>query len=256
MVKLVKIAVAQIRYFDTAEKHNVAKIKRYISLAKRSGAEIVCFPESCIHKSDYLEISHELVKKIQESCKKNSIWAIVTDSFLINKKPYKMSLLINRNGEIKGKYKKINLYDDYLNPGKKIGIFKTDFAKIGIVICWDLHSPILFTKMKEKNVKIVFCPSFWAYEKKVHKSFGRKKEMFLLKSLIASRAYENFYFIALANPVLPERNDLVSYSAIVSPHKVLKEIKNKEGLIVSEINLDELKRWKKIYPNKKRYYSQ
>jgi len=256
MVKKIKIAVAQIKYFDTPEKHNVAKIKRYISLAKRSGAEIICFPESCIHKYDYLEISHDLVKQIQEACRKNSIWAIVTDSFVVKKKPYNMSLLIDRNGEIKGKYKKINLYDDYLNPGKKIGVFKTDFAKIGIVICWDLHSPILFTRMKEKNVQIVFCPAHWAYEKKAHRTFGRKKEMFLLKSLIISRAFENFYFVALANPVISKMKDMVSYSAIVSPHKILKEIKNKEGLIVSEINLDELKKWNRIYPNRKRPYSQ
>jgi len=29
------IALAQIRYYDTGEKHNVEKIKRYIRLAKK-----------------------------------------------------------------------------------------------------------------------------------------------------------------------------------------------------------------------------
>jgi predicted amidohydrolase len=243
------IAVAQIRYFDTAEKHNVAKIKKYIKLAKSKKADIVCFPETCIHKTDYLEIKGTLIKDIQQACKENSIWCIVTDSFVLKKKPYKIALLINREGKIAGKYKKINLYDDDGDPGKKIFVYETDFAKIGVVVCWDMAFPEIFHRLKKAGAEIVFCPSKWCYEDVAHEKDHKNRELGLLKSMLMSRAFENLFFVAVVNPLLNKR-DLVSYSAIAGTHKILKEIKDKEGMITAEINLHEIKKFGKLYPNK------
>lgn len=246
------VAVAQIKYFDTPEKNNIAKIKKYISLAKKKNADIICFPETCIHKTDRLIISHKLIKEIQKLCKEYSIWTIVTDSFYIKKIPYEIALLIDRKGKIRGKYKKINLYDEKSRPGKKVFVFKTDFAKIGIAVCWDLAYPEVFHRMKKLGAQIIFCPARWCYETKAYEADHKVRELKLLKSLIMSRAFENLNFVVLANPVI-NWEDLVSYSAIVSSHKVLAEIKNKEGLICSKINLKEIKKYHKIYPNKPFY---
>lgn len=243
------VAVAQIRYFDTGKKDNVDKIKKFIRMAKEANADIVCFPETCIHQTDDLPLNHLLVKEIKKSCKENSIWVIVTDSFIIKGKTYKAALLIDRNGKIRGNYKKINLYDDGTEAGKKIFVYKTDFAKIGIAICWDLAFPELFNRMKRSGAEIVFCPSKWCYEYKAYDKNHSESELSILKSLIKTRAFENLFFIVLASPVM-EKQDLVPYSAIVSPHKIIKEIKDEEGMIVSKLNLNEIKKFGKIYPKK------
>ena len=75
------------------------------------------------------------------------------------------------------------------------------------------------------------------------------RELNLLKSLILSRAFENLFFLAYASPVTKEPG-LISYSAIAGPHRILKDIKDREGLIVQKINLKEIKKFRKIYPNK------
>lgn len=244
------IAVAQIRYYDSPEKHNLKKIKKYISLAKQKNAEIVCFPETCIHKTEHLNMNHLLIKEIQKSCRENSIWCIVTDSFIVKRIPYKMALLIDRKGNIRGKYKKINLYDDSGKPGKKIFVFQTDFAKIGIAICWDLAFPKLFQHMKQSGAEIIFCPSKWCYETVAHQRDPKKRELKLLKSLIISRAFENLVFMALINPVM-DKKGLVSYSAIACTHHIITDILDKEGLITAKLNLKEIKKFSKIYPHKK-----
>lgn len=244
------IAIAQIRYFDTPERHNVAKIKRYITKAAKLGADIICFPESCVHKNDVLKFDHKLIKDIRGSCKENNIWAIITDTFKEKGKSYKMSLLIDRGGHIKGRYKKINLYDDYTKAGHKTFVYKTDFAKIGIAICWDLAFPEIFSKMKKSGAEIVFCPSFWCYEYVAHDRDHRKREMNILKSLVLSRAFENLNFVALANPI-SHKPGLIPYSAIACPHHIMNEISNKEGLIIQRLNLGEIKKFEKLYPNKK-----
>jgi 5-aminopentanamidase len=246
------IALAQIRYNHTG-KHNVGIIKKYIKLAAKKKADIVCFPETCINRPIKLPLDHKLIKDIQEECKKNSIWAIITDYFFTkDNKMYKMAVLIDRKGNIKGKYKKIHLYGDLSKKsGKRIFVHKTDFGTIGIVVCWDLAFPKLFRQMKKAGAEIVFCPAHWGYEVKAHKEDPKKGELNLLKSLLVSRAFENLMFVSVCSPVADEW-DLISYSAISSPHKILAEIKDKEGLITAKLNLSEIKKFSKIYPDKEK----
>ena len=162
------IALAPIKYFDISKKDNLKKVINSIRKAAKRKADIICFPESCLHKTETFKLEDEIIKRIREECKKNNIWCIITEDFILKKKPFNMAILIDRKGEIKGKYRKIHLYDDSVRAGKKVRVFKTDFAKIGIVICWDLAFPELFRKMKEKGAEIIFCPSQWCYEQKAH----------------------------------------------------------------------------------------
>ena len=244
------IALAPIKYFDISKRHNLEKIKKYIKLAKKSNADIICFPESCVHKTETLAYNDDLIKEIREECKRNSIWCIITEDLILKGKPYNAAILIGRDGEIKGKYKKIHLYGDDVSAGKKVRVFKTDFGKIGIVICWDLAFPELFKKMKEAGAEIVFCPSQWCYEKQKYDEHHKEREINLLKSLLTARAFENFYFVALCNPLRDEK-DLVSYSAIVSPTKILKESIDKQRLMTVKINLDEIKKIESLFPRGK-----
>jgi len=162
----------------------------------------VCFPESCINKAEKLPLNHRLIKEIQETCKENSIWAIITDYFISKENHYKMAILIDRNGEIKGKYKKIHLYGDHTDgTGKRIFVHDTDFGRIGIVICWDLAFPKLFKKMKNAGAEIVFCPAYWGYEAKAHKENPKDGELNLLKSMLLSRAFENLNFVCVLQSI-------------------------------------------------------
>lgn len=246
-MKKPRIALAQIRYYDLNKTHNLEKIKQYIKKAKQENADIVCFPEYALHKTQILKVEHKAIKEIQEECKKNSIWCIINHEFNLKGKNYNASLLIDRQGRIKGDYKKRYLYgDDNMCLGKKSTVFQTDFAKIGIAICWDLAFQKPFAEMKRNGAQIVFCPAQWRYESKAHDKDHVQREIELLRSLIMSRAFENLLFVAVCNPVI-EAKDMVSYSGISAPHKILKEILYEEGLIVADIELGEINKLEKLY---------
>lgn len=240
------IAVAQIRYYDIHKTHNVEKIKKYIRLAKKAKADIVCFPESCVKKRGCMAITDKPIKAIRDECKRNSIWCIITEDVKIKGKEYNMSILIDRVGKIRGSYKKINLYGDRVSPGNKVEVFETDFAKIGIAICWDITYPGLFSMMRQKGADIVFCPSQWNYDLPSHKSRHKYREIQLLRSMVLARAHENVFYVALCNPLINSKTQ-VSYSAIASPHRILKELIGKEGLITVEVDLKEVKKFRKFY---------
>lgn len=248
-IRTAVIALAQIKYYSDNSKHNLEKIKKYIRLASKKRADIICFPESCVHRSA-LELSHWIIEEIKEECKKQKIWSIITDDFIVGKKVNNTSILINRKGKVIGGYKKIHLYGDKTLPGKRFAVFKTDFAKSGIAICWDLAFPNLFKKMKSAGAEIVFCPAQWWYDTKTYEKHSgidaRKKETEILRSLIRTRAFENVYFVALCNPVMDSKFQ-VSYTALASPTKILKEIVGREGMIVVKINLNEIKKQERVY---------
>lgn len=240
------IAVAQIKYFDVSSVNNVDKIKKYINLAKKKRADIVCFPESCLHKNYIFHKDHKLINEIRRECKSNKIWAIITEDIKIKNKLYNTSLLINRNGKIVGDYEKIHLYGDKVNPGNRIKVFNTDFGKIGIAICWDLAFPELFNKMKRAGAQIIFCPAQWWYDSISHKEKHEIRELEILESLVRVRAFENVCFVVLCNPVMDSKYQ-ISYSAIASPTKILSKIVKKEGLIVSKIDLSEIEKLENHY---------
>ena len=240
------VAAAPIRYFDVHRKHNLEKIIKYIGLAKKARADIVCFPESCLKRYGSMPITDKFIKSIQEECRRKSIWCIITEDIEIKKKTYNRSLLIGRDGKIKGGYNKINIYGDRADAGNEIKVFQTDFGKIGIAICWDLTYPGLFSEMAKKGAEIVFCPAMWNYDLPSHDRDHKKRETELLKAMTLARAHENVFFVVLCNPLMDVKTQ-ISYSAISSPHRILTELIDKEGLITSKINLSEVRKFRKYY---------
>lgn len=244
--RIVRIALAPIKYFDLSKRDNIVKVMEYIREAARKEADIICFPESCLHKTAILDLKNPILIEIQKVCKKNKIWCIITEDFRVGNNPYNTAILIGRNGEIKGKYKKIYLSGEEMKSGKRTSVFRTDFGKIGIVICWDLAFPELFGKMRDKGAEIVFCPAQWRYERRAYDKKHKQRETELIRSLITTRAFENNYFVAICNP-LTNKSDQVSYSAVASPHRVLNELMDDERLMITEVDLNDINKFKKIY---------
>jgi len=212
------------------------KVLKFIDKAKSKKADIVCFPESCLGDK-VLTINSPEIKLIKNKCKDKSIYCIIGAHIKEKNKIFNSAILINRDGKIQDIYKKIHLFPglDLKNtsPGKTNKVIKTDFGKIGIIICWDFAFPEDIKKLSKKGVQIIFCPSYLLNEAKITKK--------VLRSYPLIRAFENTtYFVscdAFTSEVLGE-------SYICSPLKILNKIKNKEGIIYSELDLKKLAKLK------------
>jgi predicted amidohydrolase len=78
-----------------------------------------------------------------------------------NGKNYNAAVLIDRNGAIAGEYYKvyptIGEVKGGITPGpKKPPVFKTDFGKIGIQICFDLNWHDTWRELKQAGAEIIF----------------------------------------------------------------------------------------------------
>jgi len=261
----VKIAVVQFEINQYKPDYNLMRAEKFIAQAADSKADIIVFPEDFItgpiqlRLEEFADNSQKYCKHFQKLAKQYKI-NIVPGS-IIEKASlgyYNTTYYIDSKGEVKGKYKKINLWHPekrYLNRGNEISVFNTKFGKIGLIICWDLMFPEIFRKMLRKGVNIVICPSYWTFEDaSIGLKYDKNSDVNLVDSLCPARAFENEIILVYANASgkleLPNfQGKLLGHSQITTPFLgTLKKLDHqKEEMFIQEVDTDILKDTERAY---------
>jgi len=229
--EIVKIAACQIKVTEDTDK-NLKKILKYLEEAGKKKIDIICFPEKSLqwHNVQYKDLTLYL-RKIGGICKKYSMYCLVGGVVLKNNKKMNNAYLINRDGEIQAIHSKVNLF--YLEKemklykaGNKMTVVETDFGKIGISVCWDNNNPKLIRELSKKGAKIIFAL--------MHLNNWKKYDYKLPEWPKKLAKENNVYYVWVD---MYKTNDSSSQSFILSPKKVLKSIKDEEGIIYEDVNL-------------------
>ena len=243
---------------ETDKKTNLKKILRYISQAARKGAVLCTFPEfmMCYTPSSQSakelaniaeKIDGEFVSSISEAAKQNSIQVIGT---LYEKSPkpnrvYDTSFLVDKNGRVISRYRKIHLYDALgfkesvkLYPGSSITKpVKTSIGKMGMMICYDLRFPEMSRILASSGSEVLVVPSAWVK--------GKMKEEHWL-TINKARAIENGCYVISPDQV---GNIYCGRSIVVDPYgKILLDMKKREGIGIVDISLNEVKQVRQRLP--------
>ncbi|MFH1327917.1 MAG: carbon-nitrogen hydrolase family protein [Candidatus Bathyarchaeota archaeon] len=152
---------------------------------------------------------------------------------------YNTSMLL-KNGEILGRYRKINLTELEIGVGIKEGaehlVQNTKFGKVGILVCADILFPETVQTLTSTGAEIVFLP--------ISQPSGTYPSV-KGHPLSISNAKDNLIFILKNGCVgLNSKGDKIgSKSAIISPWGVIKEAKsgNKEEVISANLDLEPLR---------------
>jgi len=261
----VKIAVVQFEINQYEPDYNLMKAEKFIAQATESRSDIIIFPEDFItgpiglRLEEFADNSQKYCKHFQKLAKQYKI-NIVPGSIIEKEKLgiYNTTYYIDSEGEVKGKYKKINLWHPeklYLNRGNEISVFNTKFGKIGLIICWDLMFPEIFRKMLRKGVNIVICTSYWTFEDaSIGLKYDKNSDLNLVDSLCIARAFENEIILVYANASgkleLPNfQGKLLGHSQITTPFLgTLKKLDHqKEEMFIQEVDTDILKDAERAY---------
>jgi len=255
----------QLKSLMGDKETNLKKIEHYIKYNSDKKLDLVVMPEFFATNIDYVnnaedENGGETIKFIQKLAKQYNT-NIVAGSVVrkVGECLYNTSFAIDRMGEIIAKYDKIHLYN-YLGgnegreieEGKKIVTASFDFAKVGLAICFDVRYPQMFRELARQGVHIITLPTAWPVPAEVYENAESKKyasDMWL--SINRTRAYDNMVYWIVSN--LTKDMGPVGFglggSAIISPTaQVLAYEAEKEGAIYAEIDVQEVKYLKSIYP--------
>jgi agmatine deiminase len=173
IVGLVQMAVSE----DI--KLNMKRAAEKIEEAAKNGAQIVCLPE--LYRTPYFPqeekqdatqvaetIPGESTETFSSLAKKLGV-AIIAPLFEEDKdgKHYNTAAVIDANGQNMGTYRKMHVpqdpcfYEkDYFEPGNRgYQVFKTAYADIGVLICYDQWFPEPARILSLKGAAILFYPT-------------------------------------------------------------------------------------------------
>ena len=176
----VRLGLCQVAV--TADKvQNIANMRTQLSIAKDKGAELISLPECW--NSPYSNAAFpryaEAVPKVGERAREDtnpSIHALCSEAkklgiWLVGgsiperegDRLYNTCVIINPEGEIVGKHRKVHLFDidvpgkirfmesDTLSPGDEVTVVDTPWGGVGVGICYDIRFPEYAILMRQKG---------------------------------------------------------------------------------------------------------
>ena len=108
-----------------------------------------------------------IVRRFAEFAKTNNCYVICPLHTKKGDYVYNTAVLISRDGIVVGEYHKIHPTESEMRGGVTPGpvnppVFKTDFGKIGILICFDANWSDKWRFLKDSGAEIIFWPSAFA----------------------------------------------------------------------------------------------
>ena len=98
---------------------------------------------------------------------------------------YNTAVLIDRKGNLVGKYRKVYLpreeIEGGLTPGNDYPVFQTDFGKVGIMICWDVQYADPARALALRGAEMILMP-IWGGNETLGKARAIENKIFLVSS--------------------------------------------------------------------------
>lgn len=225
-----RIGLAQLRH-----ENPIKNLKKAIEIIRRSGADVVVFPElfntgydiESVKKSD----PNEVIKAFRES---NAV--IIAG---MPEKGYNTAFVLYR-GKILGKHRKTKLFpligeNKIFKAGRVVKPIETPFGTFGVMICYELRFPEIARKLVMKGAKILFVIARFPLERIEH-----------WRTLVKARAIENQVFVVAVNCV---NFHCGGHSMVVDPMgEVVIELGEDEAYEEVEVDLSYVEEVRKEYP--------
>jgi deaminated glutathione amidase len=244
---------AAVQLNSTEDKdRNLAKADRLTREAAGDGADLVVLPE----KFNVLGTHEDYVEGAETLDGRTIAWArdtarelgidLVAGSIVERRegreKLANTSVHVGPDGEIKGVYRKIHMFDVVVGgqtyreseseePGDEIVISETaDGLPLGLTVCYDLRFPELFRILAVKGARVIALPA----------AFTRVTGRAHWEILIRARAIENQAFMVAPDQIGTHPPDKESFggSLIVDPWgEVLARAPDEECFVAADLDL-------------------
>ncbi len=267
----VKIGLVQMSCTDNKEE-NFNKAITGIKEAASKGAQIVCLQE--LFTSLYFcDVEAYENFKLAESIPGPSTdvlnkvakeSGVVIIASLFEKRAqgiyHNTTAVIDADGTYLGKYRKMHIPDDpayyekfYFTPGD-LGykIFKTKFATIGVLICWDQWYPEAARITSLMGAEILFYPTAIGWSTSQDTTTNTEQHN-AWQTIQCSHAIANAVHVVSVNRVGLEQNGAMNFwggSFISNPFGTIlyKAKHDKEEVHVQEIDLSQTDRYRTHWP--------
>ncbi len=153
--------------------------------------DVVCLPET-FTRGEPEAVPGPTTKRLADWAKKHHCYVICPIKVRDGEQIFNSALLIDRHGDIVGRYDKIRPTEGELEKAVCPGvldppIFETDFGRIGIQICFDVNWHAQWRRLKAKGATIIFFPSAYPAARQV-KTHAWLNQCFVVSSTMTRAA--------------------------------------------------------------------
>ncbi|MEO8762718.1 MAG: carbon-nitrogen hydrolase family protein [Ginsengibacter sp.] len=227
----VRVATIQYRPHDSnSSMDNLQKFSEFITRAAAQKADIVCLPEGITlagTQLNYISASEPVpgptTKFLGVLAKKFHLYIVAGILEKQGEVVYNTSVLIDRMGNLAGKYHKLSLpreeIDGGVTPGNSLPVFDTDFGRVGMMICWDVSFPETARQLAREGAEIIFLP-IWGGNITLAKARAIENQVYLVSS-----SYD------MATAVFDQEGE------------IMKEGTKEEPVVIVDIDLNRQKLW-------------
>lgn len=257
--------ILNIQFKPTLSKKdiNLKKVEYYLEKSSDKKLDLVVLPEffsTGIDHNSFLnepenEQGGETISRICKLAKKyntNIVAGTVIEKS--GEKLYNTSFIIDKGGNIAGKYRKIHLYNymggtegERITAGDKIITVDLDIGKIGLGICYDIRYPLHYKELAKSGAEIIVLPTAWLVPEEIfNNKLALKNAQEMWRAINRTRAFDNLVYIVSCNQWA---NGCIGESLIVAPTtEILSDAKTEQGGFYADIDLNMVKLYKSIYP--------
>jgi predicted amidohydrolase len=201
---------------------------RVIESANPRKLDLLVLPEGCTvcgTQSKYHEVSEPVpggptCRTLGALAKRHDTYVVAGVYERVGPVVYNTAILLDRQGNLAGKYRKTHLPHEEveagLTPGNEYPVFDADFGKLGLTVCWDLQFPEPTRAMALKGAEIIALPIWGGSE-----------------TLARARAIENH--IVLVSSTYDMRSFIVNVDG-----QIVAEAFKDHPLVVGEVDLNQV----------------
>jgi predicted amidohydrolase len=177
---------------SASSEENARQFCRILELAAKHRPDIVCLPEAInmvgTHLS-YVEAAEPIpgptTKALGEVAKRLAFYVVASLMERDGKCVYNTAVLLGRDGEIVGKYRKVYLpreeVEGGVTPGDGYRVFQTDFGKVGMMICWDVQYVDPARALAAQGADVILLP-IWGGDVTLAKARAIENHVYLVTS--------------------------------------------------------------------------
>lgn len=229
----VKIACTRLEETDS-KKDTIESIRNVVDKAGSQHVDVILMSE-CINDINGLSVKDcaETVdgtycSLMKEKAREYNTYIVMNFHEKDSDGIYNTSLLIDRSGEIAGKYRKTHIsfgeWEKGVTPGEELPVFETDFGKVAMLICWDMYFPETARVVTLKGAELILVSTVG------DPAFRH-----------VSRAMENGVYVAVSGSQFHNLNNCgIEPSKIIAPNgKILAQTNEIGGAAIAEIDLSD-----------------
>jgi predicted amidohydrolase len=228
-----KVKLATVYLKPRNSKSPQENLEQFSALTKQAAeqkADIVCLPEAITlvgTNLNYVSASEPIPGKstqyLGNIARQYNLYIVAGLLEKDGDVVYNTAVLIDRKGNLAGKYRKISLpreeIDGGITPGNETPVFDTDFGRIGMMICWDVTFPETARALAKQGAEVIFLPIAGGHLK-----------------LAMARALENqIYLVSSSYDMISAVFDLEG--------NVITEATRENRVVVTEVDLNQQKLW-------------